>query len=58
MPVTTMVCADVWASREVIQLGEQRLKIVSKEGLIKMKQVSWRPQDLADIDALKWIEKP
>ena len=46
----------VWANREVIQLGDQRLKIVSKEGLITMKQLSGRPQDLADIDALRKIE--
>ena len=47
----------VWANREVIQLGKQRLKVVSKEGLITMKQLSGRPQDLADIDALNRIEK-
>jgi hypothetical protein len=46
----------VWSDREVIQLGNQTLKIVSKQGLITMKQVSGRPQDLADIDALRQLE--
>jgi hypothetical protein len=50
------VFEDVWADREVIQLGNQSLKIVSKTGLITMKEVAGRPQDLADIDALRQLE--
>ena len=46
------VFEKVWADREVIQLGTQTLKIVSKQGLITMKEVAGRPQDIADIDAL------
>ncbi len=50
------VFEKVWADREVIQLGAQSLKIVSKQGLIIMKEVAGRPQDLADIDALRRME--
>ncbi|MFO0941249.1 MAG: hypothetical protein U0930_10815 [Pirellulales bacterium] len=48
----------VWADRQIIQLGNHRLKVVSKSGLITMKRLSGRPQDLADIDALNRIENP
>lgn len=46
----------VWADRELIQVGAQSLKIVSRNGLITMKEVAGRPQDLADIDALRRLE--
>lgn len=46
----------VWADREVIQLGTQSLTIVSKQGLITMKEVAGRPQDIADIDALRRMD--
>lgn len=46
------VFEKVWADREVIQIGDQSLRIVSKAGLITMKEVAGRPQDMADIDAL------
>ncbi len=49
---------SVWADRQAIQLGNHRLKVVSKDGLITMKRLSGRPQDLADIDALNRIENP
>ena len=50
------VFEKVWADRELIQFGTQSLKIVSKEGLITMKEVAGRPQDIADIDALRRME--
>jgi hypothetical protein len=50
------VFEKVWADREVIQLGTQSLKIVSKQGLITMKEVAGRPQDIADIDALRRMD--
>ena len=49
------VFEDVWASREVIQLDEHLLTVVSKDGLITMKKLSGRPQDLADVEALNKI---
>lgn len=44
---------DVWESREQVSLSENILSIVSKEGLIKMKTLAGRPQDLADIERLQ-----
>ncbi len=49
------VFEEVWASREVIQLDEQLVTVVSKDGLITMKKLSGRPQDLADVEALNKI---
>ena len=43
----------VWADRELIEAGAQSLKIVSRNGLITMKEIAGRPQDLADISALR-----
>ncbi|MEO7673632.1 MAG: nucleotidyl transferase AbiEii/AbiGii toxin family protein [Pyrinomonadaceae bacterium] len=40
---------DVWQGREEIEFMGQRLFVVSREGLIKMKRQAGRPQDLADI---------
>jgi predicted nucleotidyltransferase len=49
---------SVWDSRERIELDGRALKIVSRSGLISMKQVAGRPQDIADIEALKGLESP
>lgn len=44
---------DVWETREQVELAESRLTVVSKQGLIKMKTLAGRPQDLADIERLQ-----
>jgi hypothetical protein len=44
---------DVWESREQVRLQENLLSVVSKTGLIKMKTLANRPQDLADIERLQ-----
>ena len=44
---------DVWATREGIDFLGSRLWVVSREGLIKMKRLAGRPQDLADIERLE-----
>lgn len=44
---------DVWQGREEIEFMGQKLCVVSREGLIKMKRQAGRPQDLADIDRLE-----
>ena len=36
----------------------QRMHVVSREGLIKMKKIASRPQDIADIDALYRLLPP
>jgi hypothetical protein len=46
----------VWNDRETVSLGEFAIKVVSKTGLITMKNVAGRPQDIADIDALRRLE--
>lgn len=44
---------DVWETREQVILSENQLFVVSKQGLIKMKTLAGRPQDLADIERLQ-----
>ena len=44
---------DVWQGREAIEFFGQRLFVVSRAGLIKMKRQAGRPQDLVDIDRLE-----
>lgn len=56
--VVTPIFADVWESRQAIEFESQRMHVVSCDGLIKMKQIASRPQDLADIDALSRLLPP
>ena len=44
---------DVWESKEEIDFAGSQLTVVSREGLIKMKKLAGRPQDLADIERLE-----
>ena len=44
---------DVWETRETIDFLGKRLSVVSLKGLIKMKTLAGRPQDLADIARLE-----
>ncbi len=44
---------DVWETREKIDFLGNQLSVVSREGLIKMKRLAGRPQDLADIERLE-----
>lgn len=44
---------DVWETREEIGFLGNKLSVVSREGLIKMKTLAGRPQDLADIERLE-----
>lgn len=44
---------DVWETKEAIDFIGQSLFVVSRAGLIRMKQQAGRPQDLADIDRLE-----
>jgi hypothetical protein len=45
--------ADVWANREEVKWREGSTWVVSKDGLVKMKLLAGRKQDLADIDKLR-----
>lgn len=51
-PVTSQV-EEVWETREAMDFLGKKLWVVSREGLIKMKTLAGRPQDLADIERLK-----
>lgn len=51
--LVTLQVEDVWESKEQFVLAKNHLSIVSKEGLIKMKTLAGRPQDLADIERLQ-----
>jgi len=51
--LVTPILEDVWASREVVQVGGQQMAVVSVAGLIKMKRLAGRLQDLADIERLE-----
>lgn len=44
---------DVWETREKLVWENQDLWIVSREGLIKMKQLAGRAKDLIDIDRIQ-----
>ena len=50
------VFEPVWNDLETVSLGEIAIKVVSKKGLITMKSVAGRPQDIADIDALRRLD--
>jgi hypothetical protein len=44
---------DIWNGRQEVEWSGRRVGVVSAAGLIKMKQVSDRPQDRADIVRLE-----
>lgn len=44
---------DVWDTKETVDFLGRKLSVVSREGLIKMKTLAGRPQDLADIERLQ-----
>ncbi len=43
---------DVWESREVFEFFDVQCPAVSRAGLIRMKTIAGRPQDLVDIERL------
>jgi hypothetical protein len=44
---------DVWESRVIIPWRAREVTIVSRAGLVTMKRIAGRPQDLADLAALE-----
>ncbi|MBA3633773.1 MAG: nucleotidyltransferase family protein [Acidobacteria bacterium] len=51
--IVTPQVQDVWETREKIDFLGSQLWVVSQTGLIKMKRLAGRPQDLADIERLE-----
>jgi hypothetical protein len=45
--------SDVWAARTSVRWRDREIPIVSRAGLVAMKRLAGRPQDLADIAALQ-----
>src|SRR5262245_16889300 len=45
--------SDVWDSRRQLKWENGTVSVVSREGLIKLKRLSGRPQDIADIARLE-----
>jgi hypothetical protein len=45
--------ADVWDGRITIQWQGRRVQIVSREGLVRMKRLAGRKQDIADLEKLE-----
>ncbi len=43
----------VWAGRQTFERDGVRLVVVSREGLVAMKRIAGRAQDVADIEALR-----
>lgn len=47
----------VWSDRMTFARGAVRLPVVSRSGLIAMKRLAGRPQDIADIAALEGMDE-
>jgi hypothetical protein len=46
---------EIWDGRQKIRWREGETSVVSREGLIKMKSLAGRPQDLVDIEKLREV---
>ena len=51
--MVTPIQQEVWESRQVVSLGHRQIVVVSREGLIRMKRMTGRTQDAADIEKLE-----
>ena len=47
---------ELWERSETVELGDSRPRVASIADLIRLKHLSARPQDLADIQALEAID--
>jgi len=51
--VVTEELKPIWEGRKKLKLEDGAIKVVSRQGLIELKQIRGSKQDLADIDRLK-----
>ena len=51
--VVSPALQEVWDSRQVFKIGDIDCPVVSRDGLIRMKTIAGRLQDLADIERLQ-----
>lgn len=49
---------EVWLNREVVEIDSVKLFFISKSDLIKVKEVSRRPQDMIDVLKLDETKEP
>lgn len=49
-------CMVTWNFRQLVEVESKVIRIVSRDGLIKMKSIAHRLEDLADIEALERIQ--
>lgn len=54
--IVTPEITDVWQNKMIKPLENGSVSVVSREGLIKLKTISGRTQDKADIEKLEEIE--
>ena len=50
--IVTPIQQPSWDSRQAMDLGDRRIVVVSRDGLIRMKQIAGRTQDRADLEKL------
>jgi len=50
------ILQDVWDQRELFEWKNRQVQVVSPEGLIKMKRMAGRDQDLLDLKKLGFID--
>ena len=48
---------DVWEDRRMVKWDQGEYKVVSRRGLIKMKEIAKRPKDLIDLDYLRGLKQ-
>ncbi len=49
---------EAWLNREVVEIDSVKLLFISKSDLIKVKEVSRRPQDMIDVLKLDETKEP
>lgn len=54
--LVTYLLEEVWKNRELIEWEDGKIWAVSREGLIQLKTISGREQDLLDIKKLREVE--
>ena len=54
--IVTPALEKIWAEREQVEWENGMLTVVSRTGLIELKELAGRTQDLADIERLKELD--
>lgn len=54
--LVTSALQKVWETRQLREWEKGRIWVVSRDGLIKLKTISGRPQDMFDIEKLKELD--